>query len=274
MTGVIVQLSDLHVQVGEDAAACEQRLAGAIDLVRRIERPIAAILLTGDIADSGSVEEHDRALELLAPLLELGAPVLPVVGNHDDRPALRATFAGAASVPDLGEERHLQYVVDLDELRVVVLDTQHTGHDDGKLCDTRHAWLERQLSAAPDVPTILAMHHPPVPVGLPRFDAIGLREDHAVRLEQLVAANPQVVLVACGHVHRPYASLLAHAPVFGCPSVFWPAEPDLLGEHPIRLVDGPIGVGVHVPTTATGLASHVRMIGDVPTERRPASRGS
>lgn len=269
MTDVLVQLSDLHVQVGDGAGVAAERVERAIELVRRLDVAPSAILLSGDIANDGGESEHARAVELLAPLLELGPPVLPMVGNHDDRARVRESLGGVGNVVDMGAERHLQYAVDVGSMRILVLDTQHTGHADGKLCDTRHAWLVDQLESAPDTPTILAMHHPPVAVGMPRFDAIGMRADHADRFHQLLLEHAQVELVTCGHVHRPYASRIAHAAVFGCPSVFWPAEPDLVGERPIRLVEGPVGIGVHVRTAGGAIASHVRMIGDVPGERRP-----
>ncbi|MCB0880530.1 MAG: hypothetical protein KDC46_16290, partial [Thermoleophilia bacterium] len=79
----------------------------------------------------------------------------------------------------------------------------------------------------------------------------------------------QVELVACGHVHRPATARIAHAPLFACPSVFWPARPDFVGARPIELVEGPVGIGVHVRTASRGIASHVRMIGDVPDLARP-----
>lgn len=271
MTDVLVQLSDLHVQVGAGDEVAAERVGRAIELVRRLDVAASAILLSGDITNTGAREEHERAVELLGPLLEWGPPVLPMVGNHDDRAIVRETLGGVGNVVDMGSERHLQYTFEAGSMRVLVLDSQHTGHADGKLCDTRHAWLVDQLDAEPDTPTILAMHHPPVSVGMPEFDAIGLRADHAARLREVLLAHPQVELVACGHVHRPYATRVAHAPVFGCPSVYWPAEPDLVGGTPIRLVEGPVGIGVHLRTAGGGIASHVRMIGATPTHRTPVA---
>lgn len=270
MSSALMQLTDLHVQVGPGDHAAATRVAQAIELVRRMSQDVevAGVLVTGDLANAGTDAEHDRAVELLGPLLELGFPVLPLVGNHDDRPTLRRSFGALPGVAELGGERHLQYVWNVDSWRVLVLDTQHTGHDDGKLCDTRHEWLVAQLADAPDAPTVLAMHHPPVAIGIPALDAIGIRRDHADRLRDVVRANAQIELVVCGHVHRPAQSRLAHAPVFACPSVFYPARPDMRAGREIALVDGPVGVGVHVRTEDGSIASHVRMIGDVPTEQR------
>lgn len=267
MSSALIQLTDLHVQVGPGDADAAARVERAIELVRRIDIDVAGVLVTGDLANDSRTDAHERAAELLGPLLELGHPVLPLVGNHDDRQALRDTLGALDGIIELGSERHLQYAWQDGSWRVLALDTQHTGRDDGKLCDTRHEWLCAQLAAAPDTPTVLAMHHPPVPLGLPAFDAIGLRADHAERLHEVVIANEQIELVVCGHVHRPATSRLGHAPVFACPSVFYPARPDLVAGRAIALVDGPVGIGVHVRTASGSIASHVRVIGDVPGEQ-------
>jgi 3',5'-cyclic AMP phosphodiesterase CpdA len=267
MPDLLVQLSDLHVHAADPAS--NERAVRAIELVRRLDVPPTAILLSGDLTNRGARDEYQQLVELLGPLLELGAPLLPMVGNHDDRALVRELLAPLDGVADMGTERHLQYVWTSGSLRVLVLDTQHTGHDDGKHCDTRHAWLVEQLEAEPATPTILAMHHPPVSSGLPSFAELELRADHAARFADLLGRHPQVELVCCGHIHRPFTSRVAASPVFACPSVFFPARPDLSADRPLALVEGPVGIGVHVRTAPHGsLASHVRMIGDVPTEQR------
>ena len=260
MGDVLVQLSDLHVQVGPGDAVAAERVRRTIELVRGLEPSPAALLLSGDLVNTGTEAEYERLGELLGELLEWGPAVLPMVGNHDDRELLRATLGGRGNVVALGEQRHLQYAWQGGSLRVLVLDTQHTGHDDGKLCDTRHAWLVDQLDAEPDTPTIVAMHHPPVSLGMPRFDEIMLRADHADRLREVLLAHRQVELVACGHVHRAATARFAHAPLFACPSVFWPARPDFVGQRPIELLDGPVGFGMHVRTRDGHLASHARLV--------------
>jgi hypothetical protein len=116
------------------------------------------------------------------------------------------------------------------------------------------------------------MHHPPAPIGLPNLDAIGVRADQAAALAELVARHPQVVRIVCGHVHRGVTTSLAGVPVFCCPSVFLPARPDLEPGPPITLVDGPVGIGLHVRTPDVGLASHLRVIGPAPHTAPPRSR--
>ena len=52
------------------------------------------MVVTGDVAESGSAREYERARELLAPL---PMPVYALPGNHDDPDVLRTHF-GAPGV--------------------------------------------------------------------------------------------------------------------------------------------------------------------------------
>jgi len=266
---VLVQLTDLHVHSGVGDAAAASRVERAISLVRMLDPAPVAVLLTGDMVNSGSAADYSRLAELLAGLD--GFRVLPMMGNHDDRDLLRATFAHVPEVAGLGELRHIQYEARAGTFRILALDTQHAGHPGGKLCTTRREWLQSTLEADPVQRTIIAMHHPPMEIGVPALDDIGLRSDHRDALEVLVQDAPGVEQIICGHVHRPVTGRLAHAPIFSCPSVFYPAAPTMRRGDPIALVEGPVGIGVHAHTDSGGLASHVRVIGDVPGVLTPVA---
>lgn len=255
-----MQLSDLHVRVGDDELVAQERARAAVDFVCSMELDLDAVVLSGDIVNSPDLREHQLARELLEPIISLGIPLLPAVGNHDDRQYVRELFSATDTSLDLGQERHLQYVTRVGEIRVIVLDTQHTGFPDGKLCDTRRAWLEQRLNDDSDTTTILVMHHPPCLTGIPSFDQIGLRQDHAESFEEIVRAHPQIERIVCGHVHRGFTASIGQVPVFGCPSVFFPARPDFTAPTPIQLVDGPIGVGLHIKTSSGGVVSHFRVV--------------
>lgn len=272
MAELIAQLTDLHVQVGSEDTLASDRVELAIELLGRLDRRPDAVLLTGDLVNTGTAAEYDRLSELLRPLFALGIPLLPLAGNHDERQLLRDTLAGAPNVVDLGAERHLQYAVQVGGVRVLALDSQHTGHDDGELDDARLRWLDAQLATHPDTPTILAMHHPPAPIGLPNLDAIAVRPDHAAALASVLARHRHVRRIVCGHVHRGVTTNLGDVPVFCCPSVFLPARPDLAPGPPITLVDGPVGIGLHVHAPDGAIASHVRVIGPAPHTAPPRSR--
>ncbi|HEX6025436.1 MAG TPA: metallophosphoesterase, partial [Solirubrobacter sp.] len=142
---LLAQLSDPHLRLHDETS--QPALAAAVDRVLALRPAPVAVLVTGDIANSGDPAEHARADALLAPL---PVPVFKLAGNHDL----------------LGKP--LRYTAEAGGIRIVVCDTSQPGRDDGAL-DVE--WVEAQL--VPDVPTVIAMHHPPLLTGIQWVDDIG-----------------------------------------------------------------------------------------------------
>jgi len=208
------------------------------------------VLISGDLAEHGAAEEYDLVQELVG---RLGAPLHVLPGNHDDRAALRRRFGlpGADAEP-------VQYAVELGPLRLVVLDGTRPGEDRGELDADRLAWLEATLAAASDVPTLLALHHPPVVIGIPAFDEIGLPPSDRQALGEVVARHPQVRRIVAGHVHRAVYAELAGRSVLAAPSTYVQALLDLGGEE-IRFSDDPAGFVVHALLDGE-LVSHIQPV--------------
>jgi Icc protein len=241
---LLAQLSDPHLDVGPRDRGSAEALAAAVARVLALRPLPDAVVVTGDIADTGATAEYERAHELLAPLT---MPVHVLAGNHDDRDALRERFA----VPGDGP---LQYVTTVGTLRLVVCDTKLAGHDGGALDGGRLEWLEAQLD--PGVATIVAMHHPPVAIGLPVLDAIGIAEPGRTALGELLARSPQVRRVVAGHVHRTVFGTHGDRGVFACASTHLQA-PLEIGSQELRLVEETPSIALHAALDG-GLVSHVQ----------------
>ena len=225
-------------------------LAAAVDAVQALRPPPDAVLVTGDLTEHSDDAEYDQVRDLLA---SLDAPLLLLPGNHDDPAALRRHFA----VP--GEDAGpVQYAADLGPLRLVVIDTTVPGEDPGALDDERLSWLDAELAAAQDVPTILAMHHPPLVTGIPPLDAIGLPPGDRRALELVVERHPQVRRIVAGHMHRPITSELAGRVVLAVPSTYMQARLDLLTNE-LHTVPDPAGFALHVLRDGE-LISHVQTV--------------
>ena len=107
------------------------------------------------------------------------------MGNHDERAPYAAELFGEESDDDGPQDR----VHDVDGLRIVALDTSVPGYHHGELTDDQLAWLRRR--AAPrrrQHGTLLALHHPPIPVPMLRAaEIIELLDQH--RLAEVIARH-------------------------------------------------------------------------------------
>jgi 3',5'-cyclic AMP phosphodiesterase CpdA len=246
---LLAHISDPHIGAEWAEADPVAGLAAAVSAVCARWRP-DAVLVSGDLTDNASDAEYEQACELLAPLQ---APLYVLPGNHDDRSALRRQFG----TPGEGDEP-VQYAVDLGPLRLVVLDTTRPGEDPGMLDAERLGWLDAELSAAPERLTLLAMHHPPLVLGIPAFDEVGLPAADQQALGDVVGRHPQVRRLVAGHVHRTITGDLAGRPVLTVPSTYVQVRLTF-GSDEIELSDDPAGFALHAVLDGD-LISHVQPV--------------
>lgn len=247
---LLVQLSDPHVGADWGGSDSVAMLAAAVECVRALEPNPDAVLVSGDLADHAADAEYEQVRELLAPL---EAPLYVLPGNHDDRFALRRHFG----VPGADGEP-VQYAADLGPLRLVVLDSKRVGEERGELDADRLAWLATTLAAAPDIPTLLALHHPPLQTGIPGFDESGLPPADRRALGKVVEAHPQVRRIVAGHMHRTISAELGGRSVLAVPSTYVQAQLDF-GAEEIQVSEEPSGFAVHALLDGQ-LVSHVQPV--------------
>jgi 3',5'-cyclic-AMP phosphodiesterase len=248
MPFVLVQLSDPHVGADWHGADPVAKLADVVESVGTLAPGPDAILVSGDLAENATDAEYEDVLRLVS---SLGAPVFVAAGNHDDRSTLRQLF----DVPGT-DAKPVQYAAELGPLRLVVLDTTRPGEDDGELDADRLAWLDATLAAS-ETPTVVAMHHPPLPTGLPAFDLIGLTSAESRALRDVIARHPHVRRIVAGHAHYACTSQLGTCAVVVAPSTYLQASFDVRS-HEVGFDDRhPPGYVVH--TLVDGqFVSHVR----------------
>jgi len=207
---LLAQISDTHVRADDDGRAAWQ-LKRAMAEARAYRAD--AILLTGDLVNN---EQADEYAVLARTIAEPPAPLFLMPGNHDDRAGIRDAFAQHAYLPRSGS---LSYTIDQFPVRIVALDQIVPGETHGLLTQAGAEWLERALAAAPDRPTIVALHHPPFLTQDLLFDQIGLLDPGL--LAGVIARHKQVGRIICGHHHRLVIGQVAHAPVVVAPSTSW-----------------------------------------------------
>jgi 3',5'-cyclic AMP phosphodiesterase CpdA len=207
---VILHLSDTHLLGGD------RLLGGRYDTAANLRRTLDAaestgvrpdaIVFTGDLTDLGEPEAYRALREAVEPWADrLGAPVIWVAGNHDERPALRAGLLdeGPSLEPVTG-------VWDLDGLRVIALDSTVPGWHHGDLDAAQLQWLRDELATPAPLGTILALHHPPLPTHIPFFDILELRDQPGLAA---AIAGSDVRAILAGHLHYSTSGTFAGIPV-------------------------------------------------------------
>jgi predicted phosphodiesterase len=169
--------------------------------------PVDAIVVTGDIADDGSVEAYRLADALTAGK---SARRYFIAGNHDDRSMMRAVF---------GEVDEVRVVELSERWSLVLLNSQWVGHEAGYVTDSVLDRLASDLDRVENH-VLLCLHHPPLSP-CPQPDC-GLRDSD--RLLEVLHGGP-VRAVLSGHVHQDYEFAHEGITFLGAPSTFGQASP-------------------------------------------------
>ena len=207
---VLLHLTDSHLIAGDG------RLYGAVDADARLRRLLehieaaritpSALVFTGDLVDAGEPAAYRKLRVLVEPFAaRLGCEVVWVMGNHDDRAAMRQhLLAKPASAAPLDQIDVIQ------GLRIVSLDTTVPGLHHGEVTDAQLAWLADVLEEPAPFGTVLAMHHPPLPAVADLAVSVELRQQH--RLAPVLAGT-DVRAVLAGHLHYSTFGTFAGIPV-------------------------------------------------------------
>lgn len=206
----VLHLSDTHF-VGDgdllhDSVDSDANLKSLFEGFARSNSTPEAIVFTGDLADTGRPDAYKRLRDIVEPAAaELGAQVIWVMGNHDERGAFRAGLLDqdASTEP-------IDRVFDVNGLRIIALDSTVIGQHYGELTDAQLEWLRDELATPAPDGTLIALHHPPVPSPLGLLALVELRDQH--RLEEVIRGT-DVRGVLGGHLHYSTTSTFAGVPV-------------------------------------------------------------
>ncbi|MDX3909036.1 MAG: phosphodiesterase [Sphingobium sp.] len=251
---LIAQITDIHLGFEPDNPAefnrkrLDQVLRHLIDGPNRPD----VLLATGDLVDRGDVDSYRRLANALSAC---PFPVFLCLGNHDDRTHFTQQFP---HIPV--DDGFIQYVVPLDGLRLIVIDTLEPGRHGGAFCAARAQWLSARLQEDRDTPTIIVMHHPPVEVGIEWMNTHP-DEPWVARFAETIAGHGQVQALICGHLHRAIVAPWKGTTIAICPSTapqvsldLSPIDPDKPDNRPMIIADPP-AYALH-RWTRHGLVSH------------------
>ncbi len=203
----IVQITDTHIGASADftfdAVNTLQSLATVIDLILNQRTP-DCVLVTGDLVHT----PEPRAYELLLEqLLRFPCPVYCLPGNHDDPAVMHARL----------NHKHVstKKIIRTGDWQILMLDSHKPDTHAGYLSASELDWLATSLESS-DLSTLVAIHHPVMSIGSPWMDAMGL--ENAGEFHRVLAGQPQVKAVICGHIHQDFQHDSSEFQFLGCPS--------------------------------------------------------
>lgn len=206
---LVAHISDCHVvpapRLCYGMVDTREWLARSIARIKAMSPRPDLVVISGDLIDEPSDEAYATLRRLLDPL---DIPLVIIPGNHDDLSALAWHFPDHSYLPKTGKAH---FIIDDHAVRLVAFDAVVPGKEWALITDADLEWLDAALSIAPQRPTMLVMHHPPIETGLAFMDAMQppLHEGFGA----ILANHKQVRLILCGHVHRVVDGMLAHVHV-------------------------------------------------------------
>ena len=204
----LIQLTDCHLYADPDTEHKGLRSGRTLESVcRHIAQrhpDLAALLLTGDLSQDESVASYEW---LRREVLRFTVPVYAIPGNHDHPERMRSVFAG-----------HIQIGgrISFSHWHIHLLDSTRPGETEGLLAQSELDRLQRELQRYPVTPSMVALHHHPVPIGSTWMDRLGLRNGDT--LNALLRQQQQVKAVLFGHIHQEFLERAGHTLYLGTPS--------------------------------------------------------
>ncbi|SET37152.1 3',5'-cyclic-AMP phosphodiesterase [Marinobacter segnicrescens] len=188
----VLQITDPHLMGHGGGALLGVRtrdsLAAVIQLARARQPQPDLLLATGDIAqDASEAAYHEFARQAAA----FDCPQSWIAGNHDDSQVLNRI---AAQYQAGGR----QFLVG--SWQVIMLDSSVRGQVYGQLGEAELRFLAEALTAFPDRPALVSLHHHPVRIDTEWMNAIGLHNRD--QFWEVIDRFPQVKAVLWGHIHQ------------------------------------------------------------------------
>lgn len=197
-------LSDIHVpdrqgDVWDGVNIC-RKLDTLIALAEQLEFNHAFTVITGDISHTGTERSYHLAKRYIEKIQNLGGPVVPLMGNMDNRTNFSNILRGKSSPQD---DSPCYYSHTVEGFHVIAMDSQTPGSHVGSFSEEQLHWLEGELIDHHDEPTIIGFHHP-----IFFFGEHGIfNKTHATRFRTLVSQG-KVLAVLNGHLHFPFFTVV------------------------------------------------------------------
>lgn len=197
----IAQISDLHLSAHSPTNT--DKFLAVLGLAQRHNPDL--LLLTGDLVNDGDTALYDWLFDTLH---DTSIPFLCLAGNHDTTHETNhhLPFHQRQFLPIKADNRlinHHRLIIKMPDTawQILTVNSAVGGQIYGNISDDGLAFLTHYLKNP--TPTIIAMHHHPLPVGSAWIDELMLANHD--EFWQIVHPCSHVRAVLSGHVHQSYA---------------------------------------------------------------------
>lgn len=191
----IAQVTDIHLLAAENhqlqGIPTTESFQAVIERLQALRDELDLLLLTGDLSDDGTPQSYEN-LQYHLNLLKIPTYWLP--GNHDCAIAMDKIL----NIGMLSRRKSFQR----GSWNFILLDSSVPDNLYGYLSATTLEWLDCELQLLGENPTLVALHHPPLPVNSAWLDASRLKNPE--ELFAILDRYPQVKLVLFGHIHQEF----------------------------------------------------------------------
>lgn len=206
----ILQFTDLHLFAEPDhrlyGQCTRERFEQVLALAQATtDWPPSAILFTGDLVHDERAEGYRYLRQCIDAL---GCPCFCIPGNHDCADLLAAEVEAGAD-RDFRAER-------LGPWDLLLLDSTKQGSNAGRLRPQTLAALKQHLQPPHQRPTLVALHHQPIPIGSRWLDT--MQVENGADLVALSGRYPQLKVILWGHVHQAFDRQLQGTRLLATPS--------------------------------------------------------
>ncbi len=212
----VVQLTDTHLFA--DAADTllglntDTSLTKVIDLVKLQHLP-NIVVASGDLAHDGSEQAYKRLKDNFS---RLHTPVYCLAGNHDENITLRAQLND-------GQIRACHKMTTENGWQMVFVNSTIANSEAGHISKQERYQLNETLTNSPAQPTLVWLHHQPVPIGSRWLDKMAV--DNGDAFLSVLEKHTQVRAVIWGHIHQQFEAEHKHFRLLASPSTCIQFEP-------------------------------------------------
>ncbi|WP_306113744.1 MULTISPECIES: metallophosphoesterase [unclassified Roseovarius] len=199
--------------------------------------PVDAVIVTGDVTDDGAPDSYRT---FMAQMARLNLPYHVIPGNHDQREAMRQSFASDPVMPAHGP---LNWSQKVGALRLIGLDTLIEGEGRGELTAQSLSFLQTEFDTMAEGAALIALHHPPYPCGIAFMDVLGL--SGIAELSKVLDRATCDIRLICGHVHSLSIGHVGRHIAVASPSCASSFTPDFRADGPKGFVEKPGGYMIH-----------------------------